>query len=229
MTGKYKTEVDLKNSNSSQSLIVQLTGPGKRVLDVGTATGYVAKALVKRGCEVTGVEINPEAAEQAEEHCKRVIVGDIESMDLAAELGDETFDVIVFGDLLEHLKEPLQTLERFKSFLNSEGYVISSIPNIAHGSVRLALLQGEFRYRTLGLLDDTHLRFFTLDSVKQLFADAGFLIDVLERTRLGIFATEIEVDRDTVPEETLDRIRKDPEALTYQFVLTAYPSGGSPM
>jgi hypothetical protein len=103
--------------------------------------------------------------------------------------------------------------------------VVASIPNIAHGSVRLALLQGRFRYRDLGLLDDTHLRFFTRESVQRMFDDAGFVIAELERTMRGLFDTEVEVDQNAVTEEVMRLVRQDPEALTYQFVLLARRAG----
>ena len=208
MTSKYDTSVD-PNSNSTHAKIVELVGHDKRVLDVGAATGYLAEVLGGRGCRVTGVELDPEAARRAESFCDRVIVGDVEALDLARELGGETFDVIVFGDVLEHLKDPLETLKRLKPFLGPEGRVVASIPNIAHGSVRLALMQGKFEYRPLGLLDDTHLKFFTRESVERLFEAAGLVITDLGRTRLGVFDTEVEVDRDLVPEETLRLIRED--------------------
>jgi O-antigen biosynthesis protein len=153
----------------------------------------------------------------------------VESLDLGAELDEADFDVIVFGDVLEHLKDPLRALRRFKPFLQTEGYVIASIPNIAHGSVRLALMQGRFRYRSLGLLDDTHLRFFTRETVEQLFKDAGFLIADLRRTARGVFDTEIEIDREQLSPEVLRLVEKDPEASTYQFVLSAYRFGEAGM
>lgn len=226
MAGKYQAEIDLSNRNNSHTLIVEFVGHHKRVLDVGTATGYLAKSLVERGCKVAGIEIDPEAARQAEEYCEKVIVGDLESIDPQEQLGEETFDVIVFGDVLEHLREPLRILERFKPLLQPEGYMVASIPNIAHGSVRLALMQGRFEYGSLGLLDNTHLRFFTRESVERLFNDAGLALNRLERTKVGIFNSEIVVDREHVPAETLKLLREDPESLTYQFVLTAHPTGG---
>jgi O-antigen biosynthesis protein len=229
MTSKYETKLNLDDRNSSHALIIELLGLDKRVLDVGCATGNLAEVLAGRGCRVTGIEIDPEAARQAEKHCERVIVGDVESLDLDAELDEEDFDVIVCGDVLEHLKDPLQTLRRLKPFLHTEGYVIASIPNIAHGSVRLALMQGRFRYRSLGLLDDTHLRFFTRETVEQLFKDAGFLIAELRHTTRGIFDTEIEIDREQLTSEVLRLVEEDPEASTYQFVLSAYRFGEAGM
>jgi 2-polyprenyl-3-methyl-5-hydroxy-6-metoxy-1,4-benzoquinol methylase len=225
MVSKYDTSVDLSNKNNSHTLIVESVGRGKRVLDVGASTGFLAEVLTGRGCSVTGIEIDPDAARQAEEFCERVIVGNVEELDLDAEIGAETFDVLVFGDVLEHLKDPQRALERFKPFLDPGGHVVASIPNIAHGSVRLALLQGKFRYRPLGLLDNTHLRFFTRESVEEMFGAAGFLISEVKRTRQDVFDTEIDVDAAEVPEEVVRLVRSDPEAFTYQFVLTAHPTG----
>src|SRR5215208_3517672 len=225
MASKYEVQIDLENTNNSHALIVEFVGRGKRVLDGGCATGDLARVLVERGCAVTGTETDPEAAHQAEKHCERVVVGDVEEVDLSELLGDEAFDVIVFGDTLEHLKNPLQTLDRLKPFLRSGGYVVASIPNVAHGSVRLALMQGKFQYSQLGLLDTTHLRFFTRESVERLFGDAGFLITELKRTLRGIFDTEIDVDREPISEEVLRLLQKDSEVSTYQFVLKAYRFG----
>jgi 2-polyprenyl-3-methyl-5-hydroxy-6-metoxy-1,4-benzoquinol methylase len=227
MANKYDTEIDLEDRNRSHTLIVEQVGHDKRVLDVGTSTGYLAKALAQRGCGVTGIGVDLDTARLAEVHCERVIVGDVESLDVSEELAEESFDVIVFGDVLEHLKDPRRTLLRLRPFLRPEGYVVASIPNVAHGSVRLALMQGAFQYRPLGLPDDTHLRFFTREGVEQLLKGAGFEITGLEHTTRDVFDTEIEVDAGSVPEEVLRMVRNDPEALTYQFVVTARPSEGS--
>ena len=225
MASKYEARIDLENTNTSHALIVEFVGRGKRVLDVGCAAGDLARVLAERGCGVTGIEIDPEAAHQAEKHCERVVIGDVEELDLSEMLGDEAFDVIVFGDTLEHLKNPLRTLDRLKPFLRSEGYLVASIPNVAHGSVRLALIQGKFRYSPLGLLDNTHLRFFTRASVEQLFEDAGFLITGLKRTLRGIFDTEIEIEEALIPDEVLELVQADLESSTYQFVLAAHRFG----
>ena len=222
MASKYETEIDLTDKNRSHTLIVELVGDDKRILDVGCATGYLAVILAEHGCEVVGIEVDPEAAREAEKHCERVLVGDVESMDLEGQLEGEAFDVIVFGDVLEHLKHPSRALERLGPFLRDGGYVVASIPNVAHGSVRLALLQGRFRYQRRGLMDDTHLRFFTRESVERLFEDCGFLITELRRTMLDVLDTEVEIDREEIPEEILGVVRQDPEALTYQFVLRAH-------
>jgi 2-polyprenyl-3-methyl-5-hydroxy-6-metoxy-1,4-benzoquinol methylase len=218
---RYDTDVDLSNHNNSHTLMVELVGGTKRVLDVGCATGYLAEALVERGCTVSGVESDEEAAEEARPHLERLVIGDVETMDLAETFGDDRFDVIVFGDVLEHLRDPLPVLRRAKALLADGGSVVASIPNIAHGSVRLALLAGRFDYQDLGLLDSTHVRFFTRSSVENLFRDAGMVPIDVRRTTAGFFDTPVRVSEGEFAAEVVDAVRADPEAQTYQFVLKA--------
>jgi 2-polyprenyl-3-methyl-5-hydroxy-6-metoxy-1,4-benzoquinol methylase len=211
---------------STHSKIVSLVPPATRVLEFGCATGYMSKVLKDRlGCTVVGVEIDPEAAALAEQHAERVIVGDAEKIDYAAELAGEEFDVILLADVLEHLKEPADVLRRVRPFVAENGVVVASIPNIAHASVRLALLGGEFRYREWGLLDDTHLRFFTRASIQDLFEETGYVVTHWLRQRLDVGETEIQVPQ--VPEAVREWLASDPEATTYQFVLRALVSDSS--
>ena len=205
---------------STHRKIVSLVPPATRVLEFGCATGYMSEVLKNDlGCTVTGVEISPEAAELAEQHAERVIVGDAEKIDYAAELAGEEFDVVLFADVLEHLKQPGDVLRRVRPFVADDGVVVASIPNVAHGSVRLALLGGEFRYRDWGLLDDTHLRFFTRASIQDLFEETGYVVTHWLRQRLDLGETEISVPE--VPDEVREWLASDPEATTYQFVLRA--------
>ena len=211
---------------STHSKIVSLVPPATRVLEFGCATGYMSEVLKNRlGCTVVGVEIDRDAAAIAEKHTERVIVGDAEKIDYAAELAGEEFDVVLFADVLEHLKEPGDVLRRVRPFVAENGVVIASIPNIAHASVRLALLGGEFRYREWGLLDDTHLRFFTRASIQDLFEETGYAVTHWMRQRLDVGETEIKVPQ--VPEAVREWLASDPEATTYQFVLRALVSESS--
>ncbi len=209
---------------SAHMLVVELVPEGARVLDVGCATGYLAEALAeRRSSRVTGIEISLEAAEQAREHCERVIVGDVETLDLEAELRDERFDVVLFADVLEHLLDPGRVLARIRPFVADGGSVVASIPNIAHASVRLALLGGEFRYRAQGLLDETHLHFFTHEGIQDLFEGAGYVVTDWRRRRIDVGNTEIEVP-DAVPRAAQAWVAADPDASTYQFVVRGVPS-----
>ena len=218
---RYDTDVNLSNRNNSHTQMVELVGGNKRVLDVGCATGYLARALTERGCTVSGVEFDEEAAEEARPHLERLVVADIEKVDLAEAFGDERFEVIVFGDVLEHLRDPLPVLQSARKLLTDGGSVVASIPNVAHGSVRLALMAGRFDYQPLGLLDSTHVRFFTRSSIEELFHQAGMATVDVRRTTAGFFDTPVPVSEAEFPPEVVDAVLADPESSTYQFVVRA--------
>lgn len=223
---KYNVELELTDPNNSHVQVLDLVGSGKRVLDVGCATGYLDKVLTARGNTVTGVELDPEAAEIARPHLARLLIGNLETIDLVAELGAGGFDSVVFADVLEHLTNPLRILRQAPALLAPGGSVVVSIPNIAHGSMRLAMLQGRFEYRDLGLLDDTHLRFFTRSSLIDLHDQAGLTPVDTRRVIADPFATEISLDPADFPPPVMDRLRADPETMTYQFVIRSVPAEG---
>jgi 2-polyprenyl-3-methyl-5-hydroxy-6-metoxy-1,4-benzoquinol methylase len=212
---------------STHNLVVDFVPVGSSVLEFGCATGYMSEVLVdRRGCRVTGIEIDPEAAAAARAYCDRVIVGDAETLDLEAHLSGERFGAILFADFLEHLRDPGALLRRVSPLVADSGSVIASIPNVAHASVRLSLLSGRFRYRPQGLLDESHLRFFTRDSIRNLFEENGYVVTHWSRVTATVGDSELAEDaRGAPPVE--DYLARDPEAATYQFVLRAIPSGAS--
>jgi len=188
---------------------------------VGCSTGYLARALRERDCSVSGVELDAASAAEARPFLDRLVVGDLEHLDLLAEFGDERFDVVVFGDVLEHMRDPLPVLRAARRLLAERGSVVASIPNVAHGSVRLALMAGRFDYQDLGLLDRTHLRFFTRGSIDSLFRDAGMVAVDVRRTTAGFFDTPLPVVEAELPAEVVEAVVAAPESTTYQFVLRA--------
>src|SRR5262249_18080924 len=151
------------------------------------------------------------------------IVGDLDRIDLSAELGADRFDVIVAADVLEHLKDPLSVLKTAIRHLRPNGYVVASVPNIAHLSVRLALLGGRFPYSETGLLDHSHLRFYTRETVERVLEDAGFAIGHLERIERTPERSEVPYDRAIIPASLLESLLQDPESRTYQILVVAYP------
>ena len=221
---RYHCQVDLSNKNTSHAQLIRLTGRNKKVLEVGPATGYITEVLVQRGCGVTCIEKDPAAAELARRFCERMIVGNVEELDFEVALGEEQFDVVLFGDVLEHLVEPGAVLVKVARVLAPGGYVVASVPNIAHGSVRLALLRGEFRYSESGLLDRSHLRFFTRETLADLFRDAGYAIMQWRDIEGNPFGNELGLREQDYPPHLAQSIRSDQDALTYQFVVKARPS-----
>ena len=225
MLKEYVYDIDL-SSDETAARFLRLVGRNKAVLEMGCSSGTQTQILKEHlGCSVTAVEINPDAANSARQHARKMIVGNIEQIDFDRELDDQTFDVIMFADVLEHLYDPAGTMRKIKSFLNAGGYIIATIPNFAHAAIAFEIANGRFDYRKTGLLDDTHIRFFTRSSIYQTFAEAGLQVTSLERSFVKAeeseFATKITSDDDRA---MLNYIRKhNPESETYHFIVKAIP------
>jgi 2-polyprenyl-3-methyl-5-hydroxy-6-metoxy-1,4-benzoquinol methylase len=143
---------------------------------LGCAAGQVGRLLLANNQveELVGIEIFQSVADEAAKYYDKVIVGDIESLNLEYA---EYFDFIICGDILEHLSDPWAQVKKMKSWLRDEGIIISSIPNVRHWQVLLNLVfKGEWEYKPEGILDRTHLRFFTQRTALDLFLDSGFKI-----------------------------------------------------
>ena len=156
-SSRYHVDERPHEPNNSHTLLLDLVGSNRRVLELGCSTGYMTQWLAAAGCDVTGVEVSPEAAEEARQWAQEVVVGDLDSLDLEAQFGDRRFEAVLCGDVLEHLRDPGRVLVAARRLLEPGGVVVASVPNVAHGDVRLELLAGRFEYRNLGLLDDTRL------------------------------------------------------------------------
>jgi 2-polyprenyl-3-methyl-5-hydroxy-6-metoxy-1,4-benzoquinol methylase len=220
--GRYAAEIDLSNDNDSHVVMIKLVGGGKRVLDVGCWTGQMGAVLSRFNPRVVGIELDTDAAAQAAKALDDVVVADVSDLDFRERFGSDAFDAIVFGDVLEHIKDPVSVLRSACTTLSDRGFVVASIPNVAHGSVRLRLLAGDFSYTEVGLLDRTHLRFFTRESMTQMFTDAGLTIVELRRTTIDpTLAPDQPIDPATVPTDLLQSLRDDEDANTYQFVVKA--------
>jgi 2-polyprenyl-3-methyl-5-hydroxy-6-metoxy-1,4-benzoquinol methylase len=215
--------VDPDAANTSHGLVLELVGGARRVLDVGCSTGYLGRVLAERGCVVDGVEIDPEAAQLAREHLHAVIEIDLDNEDLAQSFPGSQYDCIVMADVLEHLANPAAVLESAISLLAPQGEVVISVPNVAHGSVRLALLQGRWDYRDTGLLDRTHRRFFTRESILDLVREAGLAVAELRSTAVDPLSSEVEVDRGSLPPVLVGWVRAQEDSFNYQFVIRARP------
>ena len=153
--------------------------PGPRVLDVGCSTGFFAKRLIEdKACTVIGIEGDSIAGREAAGICQRVYVGNLEDHAFLAGI-EVTADVVFFGDVLEHLEDPRPVLLRTHAWLAPGGWAVCSVPNVVYWKIRYELLRGRFEYTDVGILDRTHLRFYTRRSFQRLMVEVGFrVVDV---------------------------------------------------
>ncbi|CAK0743303.1 Methyltransferase type 11 domain-containing protein [uncultured Gammaproteobacteria bacterium] len=149
-------------------------GRGGSVLDIGCGRGLLGREVAALGFNVTGVESNPAARDLAATRLGAVFAFDLTNFaEVAATLGAQRFDFILFADVLEHVPDPLSVLKFYRQFLRDGGQVVISLPNIGVWDRRLALLFGHFDYADSGVMDRTHLRFFTFQTAALLVQEAG--------------------------------------------------------
>jgi 2-polyprenyl-3-methyl-5-hydroxy-6-metoxy-1,4-benzoquinol methylase len=193
--------------------LLEAVGTGNRVLDVGCSSGYLARPLAERGNTIVGLELDPEAARVAEEFCELVLVGDVETMDLPLEPG--SFDVVLGGDVIEHLRDPAATLARLRPLLRPGGRVVLSTPNVANWAIRLSLLSGRWRYTDRGILDRSHTHLFTRATLAETLEHAGYRVERID------FSVPVPGDSDLLDGvgRALGRLR--PSLFAYQFVAVA--------
>lgn len=230
---KYaKQSVQLEDANYATTKIVGLVPKGARALDVGCSTGYLGEALMqRRDARVWGIELDESDAETARERgFEKVFVADLDTFAWENLEGNE-FDAIVFADVLEHLKRPGDAIRGAAKYLAPDGLILASIPNIAHLSIRVELMEGGFTYEKLGLMDDTHLKYFTKKTIHEMFEAAGLHIQRLEATLYDLPEDRITerlraVGLETTP-EFWKRMNGD-EARAYQYVVIAGRSAAEP-
>jgi methionine biosynthesis protein MetW len=161
-------------TGTSQWTICDWMPEGIRVLDIGCAGGSLAQCLRRvKHCRVTGVEKDASLAGKARLCCEKIVLGDAESPLVLAKIRGP-FDAVVFADVLEHLKRPEDVLKASRRLLKPDGHAYVSVPNVANWRIRLGLLAGRFAYTETGILDRSHVRFFTRRSAAAMLRACGY-------------------------------------------------------
>ena len=228
MSSIYESNVDPLRPNDAHGISLQMIGRDKKVLELGAASGHVTRALKDLGHTVTAVERDGRFKEELGRIANEAFITDLDWLDLRELLGGQKFDAILAGDVLEHCSRPDLVLRECHHLLAPGGCVVISLPNIAHADVRLALLAGKFQYRDTGLLDRTHIRFFTRQTIEEFVRDNGFQVQEIHASTAPLGLTEFGAPDPSIPREAIDFVQKDRDHTAYQYVLRVTPVGAAP-
>ena len=217
----YDFKIDDVEENTPFWYVCQNIERNQKVLDVGCATGYLGEILkANKDVDIVGLDNQDDHIDKAR---KRNIYSDLIKLDLNSfknELDEYTsyFDRIILSDVIEHLNNPMEVLRKLSKFLKEDGKFLLNIPNISHSSIKYNLLNNNFNYTPMGLLDETHIRFFTLSTIIKELSQNSFLIENVQFTFFGPgqFGDQ-KVDYEKYPQEIVDYIENDIESSIYQI------------
>lgn len=215
--------------HARQELVSLVDVEAKQILELGCGYGATGRAIkLRQDANVIGLELDPEAAAIAETCIDQVVVADLDSYRFEWEAG--SFDTIIAGDVIEHLKDPWRVLSEIRRLLKPNGQVVVSIPNIANHDIIQQLANGVFNYTDAGLLDRTHLHFFTRKTFLATLMDAGLEVGGVYAIYDGAYAQLTEEVRRRGGFVSLPNVTvfcQTPEAVAdlmcYQWVFTAGP------
>lgn len=204
---KYSYEIDI-TSDTAIAKIIRMVPQNSIVLEIGTASGHVSRILKEqKNCSVYGIEIDENAARDAALYTTDIVVGDVEAFDLRDKYSGKQFDVIILADVLEHLKRPDEVLRQCYSLLAEAGEILISIPNIAYSGVILSLIQGKFLPTETGILDKTHLRFFSRAGFTRLLESCGYYVAAVDSTFANYITEEFKLTWREFPPDFLQYLR----------------------
>ena len=202
-----------------------MVGEGNRVLEIGAGPGSITRLLKEHGgCRVTAVEVDSDALPKLAEFCEQVHQFDLNDPGWVAGVAVVgSFDVGVAADALEHRYNPWETLRAMQEVLADTGYILVLLPDVGPQTLIAGLVAGHFGYRDWGLLDRTHVRFFTLDGMQRLFAEGGLKIVDSEFLVRAPVLTEFADEWGRAPTPLRQAIEKCSHGRIYQVVIKVVP------
>ena len=221
---RYDTSSRIGQPGSTLNRVVRLVGDNRRVIDFGSGPGVVASQLAHHGCDITVVDGDRDALRIASGHASRAYCLDLNdpSWPLQLETGDR-YQVVVLADVLEHLADPAAVLASAAKLLTDDGYVVLSLPNVSHNGVIASLWQGSFNYSDTGILDRTHVHFFSAADLGPLLERASLILEHIEFVTTHPLHTEFADAWDSLPVRGKLALSSNRYGNVYQFVLRARP------
>ena len=212
----------IANQEEALSKIVAKVPHGALVLDVGCGSGMMGRFLSENNeCVVDGVDIDPEAIALARPKYRNIAVANLERDSLMAFFQPGIYDCIVVADVADHLVHPEQLFEDIKKLLKPDGRLLFSIPNISHISAGLELILGKFGYQNSGLLDSTHVRFYSRQGFVDKLASSGIYVEEIDTVQRDFDKTEFAGYEHFPQHWVRDIVASRDDALTYQWIMTA--------
>lgn len=221
---KYEYQVVL-DKDSGPARVVRIVGENKRVLEIGCGPGSITKLLTSVSkCRVTALDIDAESIAKIQTYCENAYQADLNDPLWPGVVEDnQKFEVLVAADVLEHVYTPSEVLQSMKGLLDDNGYMVISLPHAGHSVIHACLFDEDFEYNDAGLLDRTHIRFFGIKNIQNLFEDAGMKIIHAEFVVRNPEHTEFSKRWAKTPKELRDVLAKNPFGLVYQVIVKAVP------
>lgn len=222
----YFAHVDSSIPNNAHSFILNKVDNNSVVLECGSSGGHFTKVLAEKNCMVDCIENDRTVANMAYQYTQNIFMEDMEDENFLKSISSKKYDYVLFADVLEHLKNPDKCLLALMDKLKDDGKVIVSLPNIAHGSIRLKLLKGNLQHEDSGLLDKTHLHFYEFNSIVELLNRAGICIEQIDMVRIPVDHELSRINIDEFDQAIVDEIKKDQSSDVFQYVVTGTKFNG---
>lgn len=218
----YEYEIQL-GANNAGAYVLDVVGSEKRVLEIGAGSGSITRRLVGiNNCDVTAVEINPKSVAKLKNIVERVYQLDLNDSGWVEAISAEgKFDVVLAADVLEHLYDPWAVIKQMTSLLNDTGSIVLSLPHVGHVALMSAILRSDYPYQEFGLLDKTHIRFFGLRNIVDMYKSVGFAVTDARFVLFGPHETEFAADWERVSPAMRTMLSRAPHGRVYQVVTRA--------
>lgn len=221
----YEYEIDM-NSDTAPARVLSMVKPGSKVLEIGAGPGSITRVLVnEKNCTVVALEVEETALEKLRQICGTVFASDLNAAGWSAEIeaAHGKFDYVIAADVLEHVYNPSAVLAEMRDLLSATGSVILSLPHAGHCAVLACLVDEDFEYRDWGLLDRTHIRWFGVKNVQDLYRSQGMAIEEAQFVVRTPEMTEFVARWNRLPPDVRSALRRNRFSDVYQVVSRAVP------